>query len=51
VTAGILGRFERNNRVLFDLQGWQKFLAFTGGVLVLLFCIAFNVFGWIISAS
>jgi hypothetical protein len=51
VTAGILGRFERRDRVLFDLEGWQKFLAFTGGMLVLLLCIAFNVYGWMISAS
>lgn len=50
VTAGMLGRFERRGRVLFDLAGWQKFLAFMLGILALLLCIGLNIYGHMIAS-
>jgi hypothetical protein len=45
----MLGRYERRDRVLFDLPGWQRFLAFVLGVLALLLSIGLNVYGHMIA--
>jgi hypothetical protein len=48
VSAAFLKRFVYRNRLVFDLNGWQRVVAFFAGILMLLACIYLYEYGFML---